>query len=172
MKQYLHTTFGSQKVLQALQTENPERHMLLTIDDRDQNNFQLLEATNTATSVFANPVSYDVLSAVGETDDIRGWIHFTFLTIPEKEMGAFQKQWNNYQTDTMVNVTGLIGSQLLQRMDDNRQFAVMSTWTLRDYYTIWQADGRGPLKKYADFENRYNMRTSSYSPAAFTKQKL
>ncbi|SUP61130.1 Uncharacterised protein [Weissella viridescens] len=39
MKQYLHTTFGSQKVLQALQTENPERHMLLTIDDRDQNNF-------------------------------------------------------------------------------------------------------------------------------------
>ncbi|RRG17973.1 hypothetical protein D3P96_04755 [Weissella viridescens] len=172
MKQYLHTTFGSQKVLQALQADHPERHMLLTIDDRDQTNFQLLEETNAATSVFANPISYDVLSAVGETDDIRGWIHFTFLTIPDEEMVAFQKQWTNYQTDAMANVSGLIGSQLLQRIDDNHQFGVMTTWTTRDYYTIWQADGRGPLQKYADFDNRYNLRTSSYSPAAFTKQKL
>ncbi|KRN76317.1 antibiotic biosynthesis monooxygenase family protein [Weissella minor] len=172
MTNYLHTTFGSQKVLQTIIEQHPHNELLLTVDDQDQTNFQLLEQLPSETSVFETPVSYQVLAADGAKEGIRGWLHFTFLTLPSEEQQAFIKQWSNYQNQKLASVEGLITSELLQRTDERNQFAIMTTWTVRDYYTIWDTASQGPLKKYTDLASRYNVRKRSYSPAAFTKQQL
>ncbi|MBM7617739.1 heme-degrading monooxygenase HmoA [Weissella uvarum] len=170
MSTFLHTTFGSQKVLQQIRAEHPDQVIMMVSDDQDQSNFQLLEQTHDEQAPFSSPVSYQVLDQQKQTDEIRGWVHFAFFTLPESERGTFVKQWSQYQDDAFVGTPGLVNSELLQRTDDWNQLAILTTWTMREYYTIWQADNQSPLQRYEDYGNRYGNRNSSYSPVALTKQ--
>lgn len=171
MTEYLYTTFGSEAVLQNIREENPTRRLLLTEDDTDPLRFQLIERTE-GDSIFSSPTTYEVLSHFGETKEIRGWLNFTFITLSDQERANFVRRWERYQNHGFDNVSGFMSAFLLQRTDEPNQFAILTTWTLKEFWTIWDDETETPLTMYEAVPLRYGVRHSQYSFAAFSKQTL
>ncbi|AIG65290.1 antibiotic biosynthesis monooxygenase family protein [Weissella tructae] len=171
MTEYLYTTFGSEEVLQMVREANPERGLMLTVDDTDPLRYQLLDKT-TAKSVFSTPTSYEILSQTGKSKEIRGWMNFTFLTISDQERANFIRRWETFQTHGFDQVDGFMSAFLLQRTDEPQQMAILTTWTLKEFWTIWDDETENPLTPYEAMASRYGLRNSQYSFAAFSKQTL
>ncbi|KRN31700.1 antibiotic biosynthesis monooxygenase family protein [Weissella halotolerans] len=172
MPEYLHTTFGSKEVLTAIRNQHLNQHLLLTVDDADPYRYQLIEKTSDSDSVFTTPTSYEILSEQGETAELRGWLNFHFITVPEQGRANFIRRWNAFQERDFTGVAGFISSYLLQRVDEPQQLAVLTTWTMKDFWLVWQADNQSPLKDYQTEGNRYGLRDAQYSFVAFAKQDL
>lgn len=168
MSEYLYTTFGSKEVLQKLQAENPTHKLLLTVDDNNPYHYQLMEKTPEA-SIFKAPTSYQILSQNGHTEEIRGWMNFTFLTLPDQELANFKRRWDTYQEIGFGDTAGFISSFLLQRVDEPQQITILTTWTVKEYWTLWHDTVQTPLSIYEVTPDYYNIRDSQYSLAAFTK---
>ncbi|MCW0952722.1 hypothetical protein OIT44_01340 [Weissella ceti] len=171
MTEYLYTTFGSEEVLQSVREANSSRNLMLTVDDTDPLRYQLLDKT-TESSIFNTPTSYEILSQHGQAQEIRGWMNFTFITLSDQERANFIRRWETYQAHGFDNVSGFMSGFLLQRTDEPSQFAILTTWTLKDYWTIWDDETETPLTIYEASPLRYGVRHSQYSFAAFTKQSL
>lgn len=168
MTEYLYTTFGSEAVLQSVREAHPTRHLMLTEDDADPLRYQLLEKT-TADSVFNTPTSYEILAQEGQVTEIRGWMNFTFITLSDQERANFIRRWNTYQAHGFDQVPGFISVFLLQRTDEPNQLAILTTWTLKEFWTIWDDEAETPLTMYEAVPSRYGVRHSQYSFAAFSQ---
>lgn len=171
MTEYLYTTFGSEAVLQGIRENNPNRRLMLTEDDTDPLRFQLLDRTEGA-SIFNTPTTYEILSRHGQTKEIRGWLNFTFITLSDQERANFIRRWERYQAHSFENVSGFMSAFLLQRIDEPSQIAILTTWTLKEFWTIWDDETETPLTMYEASPLRYGVRHSQYSFAAFSKQTL
>lgn len=168
MTEYIHETFGSRVVLQNIRNQNLQRELLLMRDDADSQRYELLEKTTDEQSVFAMPTTYKVLSSHGETEELRGWMSFTSITLNDLERDNFLRRYNNETFD--IGTQGFISSYVLQRIDNNHEIVILSTWQLKKNWTDWQENSNVSLKRYE--HGQYNLRTKQLSFAAFTKQNI
>lgn len=168
MTEYIHETFGSRAVLQNIRNQNLQRELLLMRDDSDRQRYELLEKTTDEQSVFAMPTTYKVLSSHGETEELRGWMNFTSLALNDLERDNFLRRYNN--ETFAIGTQGFISSYVLQRIDNNHEIVILSTWQLKKNWTDWQANSNFSLKRYE--HSQYNLRTKQLSFAAFTKQNI
>ena len=136
MTEYIHETFGSRVVLQNIRNQNLQRELLLMRDDADSQRYELLEKTTDEQSVFAMPTTYKVLSSHGETEELRGWMSFTSITLNDLERDNFLRRYNNETFD--IGTQGFISSYVLQRIDNNHEIVILSTWQLKKNWTDWQ----------------------------------
>jgi len=166
MTEYLYTTFGSEEVLQSVREKNPDRVIMLSVDDNDPKRFQLIEKTNKP-SVFSLPTTYKILFETDVSSDIRGWMNFTFITMPDQERDNFVRRCQSYLAENAASVSGLIDAYILQRTDNPNQLAIFTTWTLKEYWTIWMEDSVTPLTQYQAMASKYGFRNSQYTFAKY-----
>ncbi len=168
MTEYIHETFGSRAVLQNIRNQNSQRELLLMRDDADSQRYELLEKTENEQSSFAVPTTYKVLSSYGQTDELRGWMSFISITLNDLERDNFLRRFNN--ETFAISTPGFISSYVLQRIDNNHEIVILSTWQLKKNFTEWRLTSNFPLDRYK--HSQYNLRSKQLSFAAFSKQKI
>jgi len=167
MTTYLHVTFGSQAVLQDIQHHHSERGLLLTVDAADKDRYQLLDLTNAQQSVFAMPTTYAVLASFHATLDIRGWLNFDLMTLPDLQRDNFMKR---FRADAdLQRANGLINAYLLQRTDNLQQVAVLTTWQTEWDWQRWHSSPSYLLNNYEKDAVQYSFLHKQYRFAAFMK---
>lgn len=168
MTEYLHVTFGSRTVLQEVRNKNLERELLLMNDESDPEKYELLEKTTDKNSVFTVPVSYEIISSHGDTDELRGWMSFTFITLNDLERDNFIRRYKSTSIDT--EVPGFISSYILQSTTNSHELVILSTWRLKKNWTDWQSSTNFPLRRYE--HSQYNLHRKQLSFTALVKQSL
>lgn len=168
MTEYLHVTFGSKDVLQNVRNNNLERGLLLMSDDSDRQKYELLEKTTDKNSVFAMPVTYEILASHGGTDELRGWMNFTFIRLNDLERDNFIRRYRASKQD--IETPGFISSYILQKTTNAHELVILSTWRLKENWSDWQESTDFPLHRYEHAQ--YNLYRKQLSFAALAKQKL
>ncbi len=79
-----------------------------------------------------------------------------FSIAPDDEPGAVESAYHRICHD-LVGTPGLLGNELLRRVDDGRRFAVMSEWESLSAFREWEAGpahraATAPLRPYHDQE--------------------
>ncbi len=167
MTKYLHVTFGSKAVLQNIRNTYSNRTLLMAQDERDALRYQLIELTEHEDTVFAAPTTYTIMEEYGDTQDIRGWMHWTFITLNDMERDNFLRQWHNWTTHDVANRHGWLSTRLL-KVANSDDFVFLESWQRREDYFNWTVTNQASIQNLTGNASHYNLRENNYHFAALT----
>ncbi|MDR3191099.1 MAG: hypothetical protein LBT80_07865 [Lactobacillaceae bacterium] len=168
MTKYMHVTYGSKAILTEVIKKHPTHQLHLATDEQDDKRYQLFEITEQANSVFASAITYEIIDEVGQVDDVRGWMNWTFITLNDEERDNFLRRWKTMGDTARDEAYGWLSSRIMV-IPSTYDLAIMSTWTLRKEFFNWNVEHEWPIKQYVGKQTKYNYREKGYRFAALTK---
>jgi len=154
----ISATFGTRKILTMIQQKHADRDLLLMQANATEDRYMLLDLSGEK-SVFASPVSYDVLLSKG-TADWHGMTSFIFMDLPIEEQKVFNSKFNAFRTE-YEKPNGLKHFMILREAKNDAAFVIVTNWHSDSEYAVWlRSASFKPFAKYttADFdyhESRY-----------------
>ncbi|AMV59875.1 hypothetical protein ADU72_0345 [Pediococcus damnosus] len=155
----ISSTFGSWPIINQIKKNNPEHEFVTLSSSSIKNDFQLLDISDKS-SVFANPLIYNVTFHEGSSK-WNGFYRFAFMTLSKEEIKVLNAKIMRFIAAGHLPL-GLNDIFLLQPDKKPNERVLLTIWQLDSDYSFWRrSESYQPFKIYSD-SGAYNYHDTNY----------
>ncbi|CAM2821276.1 hypothetical protein [Fructilactobacillus fructivorans] len=164
MIRQISVTFGTKNVLVNIMKKYPERDLALFSTNNNDSGLQLLDYSGKE-SIFKSPITYDVLSHVGE-DDWSYFINYVELSPSDDQRKVLDANMNTFMSSPDLP-TGMFSAYYMSDSKDHTKRIILTLWRGAYAYNDWANHPDSVVSKFKNDPN-INYRTASYQRVAPT----